>query len=320
MFPIVRMRRYRKKQNFRDLFSETDIRPEKLVMPIFVEEGIQKPVEIASMPGIQRYPLNQLKDYAKHLEDIGVRSVLLFGVPAHKDSTGSSAYDQNGVIQRAISSIKENTDLITIADLCLCEYTDTGQCGLIKNGYVDNDSTLEVYRKIAKSYAEAGVDIVAPSGMMDGQVSAIRDELDSDGFENVMIMAYSSKFSSNLYGPFREAAESAPKVGDRKSYQMDYRNQREALREIDLDIYEGADIVMVKPALFYLDIIAKARERFDLPLAAYSVSGEYNMIYNAIKNGYLSEDAIRESIVSIFRAGADIVITYFTEQILTDSK
>ncbi|PYB68013.1 porphobilinogen synthase [Thermoplasma sp. Kam2015] len=320
MFPIVRMRRYRKDQNFRDLFSETDIRPEKLVMPIFVEEGIQKPVEIASMPGIRRYPLNQLKDYAKHLEDIGVRSVLLFGVPEHKDSTGSSAYDRNGVIQRAISIIKESTDLITIGDLCLCEYTDTGQCGLIKNGYVDNDSTLEVYRKIAKSYAEAGVDIVAPSGMMDGQVSAIRDELDGDGFQNVMIMAYSSKFSSNLYGPFREAAESAPKVGDRKSYQMDYRNQREALREIDLDVYEGADIVMVKPALFYLDIIAKARERFDLPLAAYSVSGEYNMIYNAVKNGYLSEDTIRESILSIFRAGADIVITYFTEQILTDSK
>jgi len=177
-----------------------------------------------------------------------------------------------------------------------------------------------VYRKIAKSYAEVGVDIVAHSGMMDGQVSAIRDELDNDGFENVMIMAYSSKFSSNLYGPFREAAESAPKVGDRKSYQMDYRNQREALREIDLDVYEGADIIMVKPAIFYLDVIAKARERFDLPLAAYSVSGEYNMIYNAVKNGYLSEDAIRESLVSIFRAGADIVITYFTEQMLMNSK
>ncbi|CAC12084.1 probable porphobilinogen synthase [Thermoplasma acidophilum] len=320
MFPIIRMRRYRKDQNFRDLFSETSIRPEKLVMPIFVEEGISKPVEISSMPGILRYPLGDLKAYVKHLEDIGVKSVLLFGVPSHKDSMGSAAYDKNGVIQKAISVIKDNTNIITIADLCLCEYTDTGQCGLLKDGYVDNDSTLEVYRKIAKSYAEAGVDIVAPSGMMDGQVSAIRDELDNDGFENVMIMAYSSKFSSNLYGPFREAAESAPKVGDRKSYQMDYRNQREALREIDLDVYEGADIIMVKPAIFYLDIIAKARERFDLPLAAYSVSGEYNMIYNAVKNGYLSEDAIRESLVSIFRAGADIVITYFTEQILTNSK
>ncbi|MGC8608387.1 MAG: porphobilinogen synthase [Thermoplasmata archaeon] len=320
MFPNIRMRRYRKDKNMRDFISETSIRPEKLVMPIFVDENLKAKQEIKSMPGIYRYPSSEVEEYVKHLEELGVRSVLLFGIPGYKDSEASSAYDSKGVIQKAIDTIRSNTDMTVIADLCMCEYTDTGQCGLVKEGYVDNDSTLEIYRKIAKSYAEAGVDIIAPSGMMDGQVGSIRDELDKNGFHNTLIMAYSSKYSSSLYGPFREAAESAPKFGDRKSYQMDYRNAREAIREIDLDIGEGADIVMVKPALFYLDIVSKASEVFDLPLAAYSVSGEYNMIYNAVKNGWLSEDTIDESITSIFRAGADIVITYFTEYMIGKAK
>lgn len=213
MYPIVRMRRYRKDQNLRDFISEIRVSIDKLIMPIFIDENIKEKTQISSMPGIFRYPISQLEDYVKHLEDIGIKSVLLFGIPKYKDSFGSSAYDKNSIIQRSISLIKETTDIVTIADLCLCEYTDTGQCGLISNDYVDNDKTLEVYRKIAVSYAEAGVDIVAPSGMMDGQVKAIREALDSSGYVNTMIMAYSSKFSSNLYGPFREAAESAPKVG-----------------------------------------------------------------------------------------------------------
>ncbi len=320
MFPTVRMRRYRKDKNIRDFISETSIRPEKLVMPIFVDENLREKEPISSMPGIYRYAPGEIEDYAKALEEKGVRSVLLFGIPKYKDSGASSAYDPKGVVQKSIETIKNSTDITVIADLCMCEYTDTGHCGLVKEGFVDNDSTLGVYRKIAESYASAGVDIVAPSGMMDGQVSAIRNELDSDGFSNVMIMAYSSKYSSNLYGPFREAAESTPKFGDRKSYQMDYRNAREALREIDLDVSEGADIIMVKPALFYLDIVSKASEAFYHPLAAYSVSGEYNMIYNAVKNGWLSEDAINESITSIFRAGADIVITYFTEYLMEKNR
>ena len=205
-----------------------------------------------------------------------------------------------------------------VADLCLCEYTDHGHCGLVEGGYVNNDRTLEIYQKIALSYAEAGVDIIAPSGMMDGQVRAIREALDGEGFENVIIRAYSSKYSSNLYGPFREAAQSTPGFGDRKSYQMDYSNSMEAMREIDLDIKEGADIVMVKPALFYLDIISKAKELYNMPLAAYNVSGEYTMIMSAIKNGYLGKDTINEAVTSIFRAGADIVISYFTEALLRE--
>ncbi|BAB60266.1 delta-aminolevulinic acid dehydratase [Thermoplasma volcanium GSS1] len=320
MYPIVRMRRYRKDQNLRDFISEIRVSIDKLIMPIFIDENIKEKTQISSMPGIFRYPISQLEDYVKHLEDIGIKSVLLFGIPKYKDSFGSSAYDKNSIIQRSISLIKETTDIVTIADLCLCEYTDTGQCGLISNDYVDNDKTLEVYRKIAVSYAEAGVDIVAPSGMMDGQVKAIREALDSSGYVNTMIMAYSSKFSSNLYGPFREAAESAPKVGDRKSYQLDYRNGKEAIREIELDIDEGADIVMVKPAIFYLDIIRSARDRFNLPLAAYSVSGEYSMIVNAVNQGLIGEDSVNEALTAVFRAGADIVITYFAERLAESRK
>lgn len=316
MFPVSRLRRLRKNESIRDLIRENRIIKDNLVMPVFVDENLKKKREIESLPGIYKYPLEEYEDYVKHLSDLGVNSILLFGIPSLKDAIGSSAYDSNGVIQRAIRIAKENTKINVISDLCMCEYTDHGHCGVLSGDYVDNDKTLELYRKIALSYAEAGVDMVAPSGMMDGQVKAIRSALDGGDFLNTLIMAYSSKYSSNLYGPFREAADSAPQFGDRKTYQMSYSNHREALREIEFDIEEGADIVMVKPAIFYLDIIAKAREKFLLPLAAYSVSGEYSMIKEAVSKGLLNEDVITEGLTSIFRAGADIVITYFTEEMM----
>jgi len=316
MFPTVRLRRTRKNQNIRDIFSETSIDPGKMVMPIFIDETIEGKREIRSMPGIYSFSFEAFKDYVKDLDGIGVRSVLLFGIPSHKDSTGSSAYEENGIVQRSIEYVKSNTDIVTMADLCMCEYTDHGHCGILKGKEVDNDSTLEAYRKIARSYAQSGADVIAPSGMMDGQVGEIRDELDLSGFNNTIIMAYSSKFASSMYGPFRDAAQSSPSFGDRRSYQMDFRNSSQAMREIELDIYEGADIVMIKPALFYLDLIGMARDRFDVPLAAYNVSGEYSMLRNAVSTGLLSESAIGEALMSIFRAGANIVISYFTEEIV----
>ncbi|MEM0158054.1 MAG: porphobilinogen synthase [Thermoplasmataceae archaeon] len=313
MFPAIRMRRYRSSRNLRDLFAETYVNPEKLIMPVFIKEGLASAEQINGMPGIFRYPPEGVTDYAEKLESIGLTTLILFGIPARKDKTGSSAYEEEGVIQRSIRKIKEKTSLNVIADLCLCEYTDHGHCGILKGQTIDNDATLEIYRKTALSYAEAGVDMVAPSGMMDGQVRAIRSELDDNGFSSTLIMAYSSKFASNLYGPFRNAAESAPSFGDRRSYQMDYRNGREAIREIELDIEEGADAVMVKPALFYLDLISRARKITNLPLAAYMVSGEYSMIMNAIARGDLNADTINEALVAPFRAGADMLITYFAE-------
>jgi porphobilinogen synthase len=313
MFPVERMRRYRLNGNLRNLFSETTIPTDKLIMPIFVDETEKGKTEIKSMPGIYRYSLDKYEEYVKHLEDIGVKSILLFGIPAHKDATGSASYDHNGIVQNAIRVAKSNTKMNVIADLCLCEYTDTGHCGIISGNYVDNDKTLEIYNKEAISYAEAGVDIVAPSGMMDGQIGSIRKALDSNGYINTLIMAYSSKFASNLYGPFRDAADSTPQFGDRKSYQMDYRNGNEAMDEIDLDISEGADIIMVKPALFYLDIINRAKQEFNKPLATYMVSGEYSMIKNAVMSGALSPDTINEALIALFRAGSDLAITYFAE-------
>ncbi|KPV46189.1 MULTISPECIES: porphobilinogen synthase [Acidiplasma] len=313
MYPIIRMRRYRKDSNIRSLFKESEIRPEKLIMPVFVDETEKDKKEIPSMPDIYRYSLSAYENYIKYLEEIGVKSIILFGIPAHKDETGSSSYDSNGIIQKAIRTAKQNTDLNVIADLCLCEYTSTGHCGIIENGYVNNDKTLEIYQKEALSYADAGVDIIAPSGMMDGQVKAIREVLDKNGYTDKLIMAYSSKFASGFYGPFRDAAESAPQFGDRKSYQMDYHNGDEALREIELDIKEGADIVMVKPALAYLDIISRAKRLFNMPMATYSVSGEYTMIKNAVKSGYLGENIVDEVLTAFFRAGSDLVISYFAE-------
>lgn len=313
MFPVSRPRRLRSSGYMRDLVSESGIDTKKLIMPVFVDENSSKIIPIKSLPGIFRYPLSELPSYLNSLEDSGVRSILLFGIPKRKDELGTSAYDEGGVVQKAIAIAKDNSDLITIADLCMCEYTSHGHCGVLKGKYVDNDSTLESYARIAETYARSGVDMVAPSGMMDGQVSRIRRALDDTGYQRIPIMAYSAKYASFLYGPFREAAESAPGFGDRRSYQMDPRNYREALKEMDLDVSEGADIIMVKPALFYLDVLRAARNKFNVPIAAYSVSGEYSMIKNAVDMGILNEGTILEAIGSIFRAGADMVITYFAQ-------
>ena len=313
MFPTTRMRRTRSTPKMRDLLAETRINPSKLIMPVFVDENLKNVAAISSMPGIYTYPLEMVGKYLESLDSKGINSVLLFGVPAHKDATGSSAYEPDGVVQKTIKMAKENTSLTVITDLCLCEYTDHGHCGIVEKSAINNDRTLDIYDRIAISYAESGADIIAPSGMMDGQVGSIRKALDESGFSSTSIMGYSAKYSSNLFGPFREAVKSAPGFGDRKTYQMDWRNSREAVREIDLDIKEGSDIIMVKPAIFYLDVISEARRRFDLPLAAYSVSGEYSMIKKAILDGYMNENIIIEGITSVFRAGADMLITYFAE-------
>jgi porphobilinogen synthase len=297
----------------RDLVAETRIDPSKLIMPVFVDENLKNMAPINSMPGIYTYPLEMVGKYLESLETKGIRNILLFGVPAHKDAMGSSAYDPNGGVQKAVKLAKEKTSLTVMTDLCLCEYTDHGHCGIVEKSVINNDRTLDVYDRIALSYAESGSDVIAPSGMMDGQVGSIRKALDQSGFNNTSILAYSAKYSSNLFGPFREAVKSAPGFGDRKTYQMDWRNSREAMREIDLDIKEGADMIMVKPAIFYLDVISEARRRFDLPLAAYSVSGEYSMIKKAILDGYMNENIILEGMTSVFRAGADMLITYFAE-------
>lgn len=313
MFPVARPRRLRSSLNLREFVAETSLDLTKLIMPIFVDETAKEPVPIESMPGISRQTLSSIGPYVSHLEKLGIKGILLFGIPGNKDEVGSSSYDDNGVVQKAIALCKENSGLTVIADLCMCEYTSHGHCGILKGDYVDNDATIESYGKIAVSYAKAGVDVIAPSGMMDGQVAFIRDSLDMAGYTATPIMAYSAKYASSMYGPFREAAESTPSFGDRKTYQMDPRNSREALMEISLDIQEGADIVMVKPALPYLDIIRQARDAFDVPIAAYSVSGEYTMIKNSVEEGLLAESAIEEILLSIFRSGADMIITYFAE-------
>jgi porphobilinogen synthase len=311
MFPVTRMRRLRMNQKLREMVQEIEVNTGDLIYPIFVDENIKEKLAIKNMPGIYRYPLIDLPGISKEIQSLGIKSIILFGVPSCKDELASSAYEKNGIIQRAIKTIKNESDLLVIADLCMCEYTSHGHCGIVENGRVDNDKTLEIYKKIAISYAEAGVDIVAPSGMMDGQVGAIRSILDSEGFEYIPIMAYSAKYASSLYSPFREAAESAPKFGDRKTYQMNYANSREAIREIELDIMEGADIIMVKPAILYLDIIKMARERYQVPIAAYNVSGEYSMVKFASMEGAIDEESVvRELLTSIKRAGADLIITY----------
>jgi len=317
-FPYVRMRRLRMKEGLRRMIRETRLSKDNLVYPVFVRPGENIKVEIKSMPGCYQLSIDKAVDECKGVYDLGIPAVILFGIPEYKDPYGSGAYADNGIIQRTIERIKKSIpDLVLIADVCLCEYTDHGHCGIIKNGIVDNDSTIEILAREALSYAKAGVDMVAPSDMMDGRIKKIREKLDSKGFSTVPIMAYSAKYSSSFYGPFREAAESAPSFGDRKSYQMDFCNSREAIREIELDIEEGADIVMVKPALCYLDIIAKVRERFDLPIAAYNVSGEYAMVMAAIEKGWLDKDMIiYEMLTAIKRAGADIIITYFAKDIV----
>lgn len=327
VFPVTRMRRYRKNSKIRDIVRETKLNKEDLIYPIFFKEELQgdekEPIE--SMPGEYRYSLNAGIEFAKQLEEKGLKSIIVFGVPLpeSKDEVASPDYSSTGIVQRAIRELKKQTDLVVIGDVCLCQYTSHGHCGLIKeNDDTDdgveilNDESLEYLAKVAVSYAKAGVDIVAPSDMMDGRVDAIRAALDENGFYNVMIMSYSAKYASAFYEPFRAAADSSPTHGNRKSYQMDPANALEAIRECELDVIEGADFLMVKPALPYLDIIKTIREEFTLPLVSYNVSGEYSMIMAAIEKGFLTENAILESLISIKRAGSDLIITNFASYVL----
>jgi porphobilinogen synthase len=315
-FPSLRLRRLRRSEALRALIRETRVDVGDLIYPLFVVEGNKIKQEISSMPGQYRLSSDLLPKEVEDIAKLGIPAIILFGVPKKKDEVGSSAYHPKGVIQQAIRAIKKATpELLVITDVCLCEYTSHGHCGVVVDGYVDNDKTLELLAKTALSHAEAGADIVAPSDMMDGRVKAIRQALDGSGFQNIPVMAYAAKYASAFYGPFREAAESAPQFGDRRSYQMDPPNWREALREVEQDIAEGADIVMVKPALPYLDVIRKVRDTFNHPLAAYSVSGEYAMVKAAAQQGWLDEKRIvLEMLTAIKRAGADIIITYYARE------
>lgn len=316
-FPTVRLRRTRQNDRFRGLVRETHLSVDQLIYPLFIAEGIDEPREISSMPGIMQWPLEQVGREAERIASLGIPAVLLFGIPTDKDEVGSQAYNAQGIIQQSIHRIKAETpDTLIITDVCLCEYTSHGHCGVIHNGTVQNDESLKLLADMSLSHVEAGADMVAPSDMMDGRVGAIRHVLDEHGFSQTPIMAYSAKFASGFYGPFREAAGSAPQFGDRRSYQMDPANVREALREVDLDIAEGADIVMVKPALAYMDVIRRVREHCDLPLAAYNVSGEFAMIKAAVRNGWIDERRIAmEVLTGIRRAGADMIITYFAPDV-----
>jgi porphobilinogen synthase len=325
LFPAYRPRRLRRTENIRRMVRETELSVSDFIYPMFVIPGRGIREEINSMPGIFRQSIDKLIEEIKEAKDLGIRAVLIFGIPERKDKIGSEGYDENGIIQRALREIKEEVkDILLITDVCMCEYTSHGHCGIIKassphslgeeEGDVSNDETLQYLARIALSHAKSGADIVAPSDMMDGRVGAIREALDENGFNDIGILSYSAKYSSAFYGPFREAAESAPQFGDRRGYQMDPPNVREALREISLDIEEGADIVMVKPALSYLDVIRAARERFDYPIAAYNVSGEYSMVKAAARLGWIDETRVMmEILTSIKRAGADIILTYFAK-------
>jgi len=316
-FPTHRPRRLRRTEALRSMIQETRLSTRSLIYPLFVCPGSGVKDEIGSMPGNYRWSVDLLAEECKAVYDLGIPAVILFGIPESKDEEGSGAYDPDGIVQRAVRNIKRAVpDLLVICDVCLDEYTSHGHCGLIKNGEIDNDSTLELLGKTAVTQVEAGADIVAPSDMMDGRVGRIREDLDSEGFIHTAILAYSAKYASAFYGPFRDAADSAPKFGDRKSYQMDPANWREALREIALDIEEGADIVMVKPALPYLDILALARQEFDVPMAAYQVSGEFSMIEAAARAGWIDRKRIvMETLLSIRRAGADMILTYFAKDV-----
>ncbi|MGQ0812029.1 MAG: porphobilinogen synthase [Nitrospiraceae bacterium] len=314
-FPFQRLRRLRRSEPLRRMVRETALSPSNFIYPLFVTVGRGQHQEIASMPGQYRLSVDLLVKEAVEVKSLGIPAVILFGIPDKKDERGSSGYDPNGIVQQAIRALKDQVpDLLVVTDVCIDEYTTHGHCGIVRDGQILNDETLDCLRTMARTHAEAGADMVAPSDMMDGRVVAIRGELDSAGFSSVPIMAYAAKFASCFYAPFRDAAASSPKFGDRQSYQMDPANQREALREIDLDVAEGADIVMVKPALPYLDVIAAARAKFLLPIAAYQVSGEYSMIKAAARAGWLDESrAMTESLVAIKRAGADVILTYFAK-------
>jgi len=313
----MRMRRLRENALTRNLIRETHLSKDDLIYPIFAVEGTNIKREIPSMFDCFHYSIDRINEEIEELMSLGINYVLLFGVPDFKDELGSSAYDENGIVQKAIREIKRiNPNMYVITDVCMCQYTSHGHCGILdENGHVLNDETLKYLSKIALSHVVAGADMVAPSDMMDFRIAHMRQTLDDNGFSNIPIMAYSAKYASSFYGPFRSAAGSAPQFGDRKSYQMDIANTDEAMREIELDIEEGADIIMVKPALTYLDVIRRARDNFNMPLAAYNVSGEYSMIKSAIINGLLEEKAIYEAVLAIKRAGADIIITYFAKDI-----
>nr|MBF0221704.1 porphobilinogen synthase [Desulfobulbaceae bacterium] len=312
IFPDYRPRRLRQNELFRSMVRETRLSPSQFIYPLFVQPGKGVKKEISSMPGVFRQSVDQLAAEAKDCLEAGVKSVLLFGLPASKDAVGTGAHIKDGIVQQAIRELKKKApELMVVTDVCLCEYTDHGHCGVIINGDVDNDATLEILSKTALSHAEAGADMVAPSDMMDGRVAEIRATLDENNFSNIPIMSYAVKYASSFYGPFREAADGAPQFGDRRGYQMDPANVREAYREAALDVEEGADIIMVKPAVAYLDIISKMHDEFDHPIAAYHVSGEYAMIKAAAANGWIDGDKVlMETLLSIHRAGADIIITY----------
>ncbi|TLY42721.1 MAG: porphobilinogen synthase [Nitrospirae bacterium] len=314
-FPRHRMRRLRQNEPLRRMVRETRLSSSDLIYPLFVTEGRDRRQEISSMPGQYRVSADLLVKEAAEVKLLGIPAVILFGIPDRKDERGTAGYDPNGVVQRAVRDLKDKVPgLLVITDVCIDEYTTHGHCGVVKDGRILNDETLDCLRAMARTHAQAGADIVAPSDMMDGRVAAIREELDREGFPELPIMAYAAKFASCFYAPFREAADSSPRFGDRQSYQMDPANAREALREIDLDVEEGADIVMIKPALPFLDVIAAARARTSLPIAAYQVSGEYSMIKAAARAGWLDEPrAILESLLSIKRAGADLILTYFAK-------
>ncbi len=312
-FPNVRLRRLRTTPAVRDLLQETHLSAKNLIAPVFVQEGLKKPEEISSMPDIQRLPLGKLPGEVERISDLGIRAVILFGLPARKDEKAATAFDDKGIVQQSIELMRKQfgSKMAVVTDVCLCQYTTHGHCGLVMNKKIDNDSSIDTLAKVAVSHARAGADIVAPSAMMDGQVQAMRCGLDDAGFTDIAIMGYSAKHASPLYAPFRDVARSAPEFGDRQTYQMPFSNAREAMREVETDIAEGVDIVMIKPAIPYLDLIYRTRQKTSLPICAYSVSGEYALIKAAALNGWIDENAVMtEFLTSIKRAGADMMITY----------
>ena len=315
-FPATRLRRMRISERMRELVQETRLSPSDLVAPIFVQEDLKERTSIGSMPDLERLPLGDVLEEIGTISDLGIPAVMLFGIPSVKDDAGTSAFDENGIVQRAASEIKDNfgDKILVMADVCMCQYTLTGHCGVIKENKIDNDASNDILARIAVSQARVGVDVVSPSAMMDGQVTSIRSRLDDEGFSDVAIMSHSAKHRSGFYSPFRDAAECAPRFGDRGTYQVPFTNFREAMREIETDIDEGVDIVMIKPALSYLDLISETRRRFNVPVSAYSVSGEYAMVKGASRQGWMDEDRITQEILhSIKRAGADIIVTYFAK-------
>jgi len=315
-FPNRRLRRLRKNEKIRELVQETRLSVKDFICPVFVQEDLKNPESIDSMPDLERFPLDRVNEEVGRIVDLGIPAVMLFGLPASKDDLGSSAFDENGVVQKAINEIKKNfgEKIAIMADVCLCQYTKSGHCGIIKDNKIDNDSSIDILSKIAVSQAKAGVDVVSPSAMMDGQVIAIRQGLDDAGYSDVIIMSHSAKHRSSFYSPFRDAAECAPQFGDRKTYQVPYSNAHEAMREVEMDINEGVDIVMIKPALAYLDLISETKRRFNVPVSAYSVSGEYSLVKAASMQGWIQEnDIVREILYSIKRAGADMIVTYFAK-------